>query len=81
MNGKIKLKQLIIAEASKQKIANEFNRKAEKLGCRARIGGNGKSPVFYEFRNGIDSQGYEIWYKCDAQKFGQLIAKYPDLQD
>ena len=60
-------------------IKNEFNTTAAKLGCKARIGGNKAKIEFQEYIG--DSKGFELVVKIDANRFGQLIAKYPQLQD
>lgn len=64
----------------KTQIQNEFNDKASELGCRARIGGNGKQLKFFEFR-GTYTKGFEVWFGIDVQRFVILTDKYPQLQD
>jgi hypothetical protein len=64
----------------KKQIQNAFNEKAAELGCRARIGGNGKKPKFFEFR-GTYENGFEVWFGIDTQRFVILTDKYPQLQE
>lgn len=63
---------------SKVKIRNWFNDTAESLGCKARIGGNGKRPKYYMWRGGIE-KGYEVWHPVTMSEFVKLINKYPEL--
>lgn len=67
-------------DVSKRKIQNTFNDKSAELGCKARIGGAGKQPKFFEFR-GTYEKGYEVWYGIDSQRFSTLISNYPQLHD
>lgn len=62
-----------------KQIKNEWNRKAEELGCVARIAGNKKSPSFEMWTGSVTSDGYEVVVKIDANKFGQLISRFPEL--
>lgn len=64
-----------------REIKNEFNRLSEELGCLARLAGNAKKPKFQMFTGQITSDGYEVVVGIDANKFGQLISKYPQLHD
>ena len=61
-------------------IKNDFNRLAEQLGCKARLAGNAKSPKFQMWTGSVSYDGYEIVIGVDANKFGQLIANYSQLQ-
>jgi hypothetical protein len=65
--------------ATTKAIKNEFNRTAERLGCKARLAGTAKNPKFQEFTGSISSDGYEIVIGIDANRFGQLISKFPEL--
>jgi predicted ribosome quality control (RQC) complex YloA/Tae2 family protein len=64
-----------------RQIKNDFNRLAEELGCAARLSGNAKKPKFEMFTGQITSDGFEVVIGIDANKFGQLISKYPQLHD
>lgn len=63
---------------SKAEIAREWNDKAANLGCKARIGGRGKAPKFYEWRGGY-TEGFEVWHPINSQRFALLTSKYPEL--
>lgn len=63
-----------------KEIQNQFNKKAEQLGCRARIGGTAKRPKQFKM-TGYTEDGHEILYPINGEQFGQLISKYPELQD
>lgn len=41
-------------------IKNDFNRLAEKLGCKARLAGNLKKPKFQMWTGEITHDGYEV---------------------
>jgi len=62
-------------------IKNDFNRLAEKLGCAARLAGSAKNPKFQMFTGQTTPDGFEVVIGIDANKFGQLISKYPELHD
>jgi hypothetical protein len=68
------------AKNTKQ-IKNTFNTLAQELGCKARICGNARNIELQMWTGSVTSDGYEIVVKIDAVKFGQLISKYPQLQD
>jgi hypothetical protein len=67
--------------ATTKTIKNDFNRLAETLGCKARLAGNAKKPMFQMWTGSVSCDGYEIVIGIDANKFGQLISNYPDLQN
>jgi hypothetical protein len=60
-------------------IKNDFNRLAEKLGCKARLAGNARNPKFQMWTGSISSDGYEIVVGIDSQTFAKLINNYPEL--
>lgn len=60
-----------------KEIMENFNKLAEKLGCKARVKGR-KNIEFYECI-GIDSKGYEIIVKVRSDRFAVLVNKYPQL--
>lgn len=60
---------------------SEFNRLAEKIGCRARIEGTKKNIKFYEFCGRYTSDNCEIIYPISSQKFSQLIENFNELQN
>jgi len=62
-------------------IKNDFNRLAETLGCRARLSGNAKKPMFQMWTGSVTFDGFEVVIGIDANRFGQLISNYPQLQD
>lgn len=62
-----------------KQIKNEWNRKAESVGCVARIAGNKNKPSFEMWTGSVTSDGYEVVVKIDANKFGQLISRFPEL--
>jgi predicted ribosome quality control (RQC) complex YloA/Tae2 family protein len=62
-------------------IRNEFNDKAENLGCNARLGGSGKSPKFFEFRGYYTSDGFEVWVGISIDRFVSLTNKYAELHN
>lgn len=53
-----------------------FNKIAQKIGCKARIKGK-KNVSFYECIG--ESKGFEIIVKIDMKRFSILINKYPEL--
>jgi|688.fasta_scaffold1762659_1 hypothetical protein len=69
------------AMTTKMKIRNEFNDKAENLGCNARLGGSGKSPKFFEFGGSYTSDGYEVWFGITMDRFVTLTNKYAELHN
>jgi len=60
-------------------IKSQFNQEAAKLGSKARLGGNKAKIEFQEYVG--DNKGFEMVVKIDANRFAQLIAKYPTLQN
>jgi len=65
--------------AKTKAIKNGFNRLAETLGCRARIGGNAGKIWFAEWTGTTTPDGYEWIVGIDAARFGKLIANFPEL--
>lgn len=68
------------AKTTKQ-TKNDFNSLAEKLGCKARIGGDARKIKFFMWTGMVTHDGYEVIVGIDANKFSKLIAKYPELQE
>ena len=62
-----------------KRIKTEFNDLAVELGCTARLAGNAKKIEFQEFIGTYSADGYEFVVKISAERFGKLIAKYPQL--
>jgi len=66
---------------SANKIRNEFNRTAEKLGCRARLSGTAKSPKFEMWTGEVTHDGFEVVVGITVGVFCRMIGKYPELRD
>ena len=63
-----------------KQMQNQWNDKAENLGCKARIGGTAKKAKFFEAR-GIDSKGFEVWFPIMADQFAKLTNNYDALRN
>lgn len=71
-----KIKQYM--KTTKQ-IKNEWNSKAQSMGCKARIDGNKKRMTFYKWTGSVSADGYEIIVKINSDEFCRLTANYPEL--